>query len=394
MTTLDGVRLVARRELVERTRDRSFLISTAVTLVILCAFIVVPKVFFSNRTPTWDVGLVGSGSAALAGPLEQQAPLVGAKVRVRQPANLAAAEAGLHEGDLDLAVVDGGQLLAETNPDDQLVALVQASSRTARAQAALAEANLNEQQIRDALAPSPLPLRTREASDPQRKANRAIAFPAVLLLYGQLIGYGITVASGVVEEKATRVVEVLLATIRPLQLLAGKIVGVGLVGLLQLLLVGAVGLTVAVSIDAIDLPPGAFATLGLVLAWFLLGYSFYSVLFAVAGAVVSRQEELQNTATPLNLVLVASFLGAISAIGDPNGPIAKVTSFLPPVAPLTMPVRVAGGDAAAWEIVVSVLITLAAIALLVPLSARLYAGAVLRTGARVKLRAAWTASRG
>jgi ABC-2 type transport system permease protein len=109
---------------------------------------------------------------------------------------------------------------------------------------------------------------------------------------------------------------------------------------------------------------------------------------------VSRQEELQNTTTPLNLLLFASFFAAIAALRDPGGTIAKVASFLPPVAPLTMPVRVAGGEAAGWEIVLSVLLTLAAIALLVPLSARLYAGAVLRTGARVKLRAAWTASRG
>jgi ABC-2 type transport system permease protein len=394
MTTLDGVRLVARRELVERTRDRSFLISTVVTLLILCGFIVVPKVFFSNRTPTWDVGLVGGGSAALAGPLEQQAPLVGAKVRVQHPADVAAAEAGLQHGDLDLAIVDGHQLLAESNPDDKLVALAQAASRLTRAQAALAEAHLSELQIQRALAPPPLPLRSLEASDPQRKANRAIAFPAVLLLYGQLIGYGIAVASGVVEEKATRVVEVLLSAIRPLQLLAGKIVGVGLVGLLQLLIVGSVGLAVAVTVDAIDLPPGAFGTLGLVLAWFLLGYAFYSVLFAVAGAVVSRQEELQNATTPLNLVLVGSFLAAISALGNPSGTIAKVASFLPPVAPLVMPVRIAGGEAPGWEIAASVVLTLIAVALLVPLSARLYAGAVLRTGARVKLSAAWTASRG
>jgi ABC-2 type transport system permease protein len=394
MTTWDGARLVARRELVERTRERSFLISTAVTLVVLCAFIVVPRVLFSDGTPTWDVGLVGGGSAALARPLEEQAPLAGAKVRVQHPADLAAAEKALHDGDLDLVVVDGRQLLAESSPDDRLVAVVQAASRLSRAQAALAEARLSEPQIRAALAPPPLPLRSLEASDPQRRANRAIAFPAVLLLYGQLIGYGIAVASGVIEEKSTRVVEVLLSAIRPVQLLAGKVIGVGLVGLVQLLVVGGVGLAVAVAVDAIDLPPGAFATLGLVLAWFLLGYAFYSMLFAVAGAVVSRQEELQNTTTPLNLLLFASFFAAIAALRDPGGTIAKVASFLPPVAPLTMPVRVAGGEAAGWEIVLSVLLTLAAIALLVPLSARLYAGAVLRTGARVKLRAAWTASRG
>jgi ABC-2 type transport system permease protein len=392
MTTIDGIRLVARRELTERTRERSFIISTVVTLLILCGFIVIPKVFFSDRTTTWDVGLVGA--ASLARPLETQAPLVGARVRVHQVAGVAAAEAALRDDDLDLAVIDGRQLLAESDPDDRLVALVQAASRLARAQAALAEANLSEQQITDALAPPPLPVRTLEASDPERRANRAIAFPAVLLLYGQLIGYGYTVAVGVVEEKATRVVEVLLSTIRPVQLLAGKIIGIGLVGLVQLLIIGGIGLAVAVGIDAIDLPPGAFATLGMVLLWFLLGYALYSVLFAVAGATVSRQEEVQNTSTPMSLVLVASFLAAISALNNPDGTIATVTSYLPPTAPLVMPVRVAAGAASGWEIVVSVLLTLAAIAVLVPLSARLYSGAVLRTGARVKLRSAWSASRG
>jgi ABC-2 type transport system permease protein len=392
MTTFDGIRLVARRELTERTREKSFLISTVVTLLILCGFIVIPKVFFSDRTPTWDIGLVGA--AQLARPLETQAPLVGARVRLQRPANAAAAEAALRDGDLDLAVVDGRQLLAESDPDDQLVALVQAASRLARAQTALAEARLSEQQIANALAPPPLPLRTLEASDPERRANRAIAFPAVLLLYGQLIGYGYTVAVGVVEEKATRVVEVLLSTIRPVQLLAGKIIGIGIVGLIQLLIIGGIGLAVAVGIDAIDLPPGAFATLGMVLLWFLLGYALYSVLFAVAGATVSRQEEVQNTSTPMSLVLVASFLAAISALNNPDGTIATVASYLPPTAPLVMPVRVAAGAASGWEIIVSVLLTVAAIAVLVPLSARLYSGAVLRTGARVKLGSAWSASRG
>jgi ABC-2 type transport system permease protein len=394
MTTLDGIRLVARREVTERSREKSFLISTVVTLVILCGFIVIPKVFFSDRTTTWDVGLVGAGSAPLARPLETQAPLIGARVQVEQPAGVAEAEAALRDGDLDLAIVDGRQLLAESDPDDQLVALVQAASRLARAQSSLAEAQLSERQIADALAPPPLPLRSLEASDPERRANRAIAFPAVLLLYGQLIGYGYTVAVGVVEEKSTRVVEVLLAAIRPVQLLAGKIVGIGLVGLLQLLLIGGVGLAVAVGIDAIELPPGAVATLGMVLVWFLLGYALYSVLFAVAGAIVSRQEEVQNTSTPMSLVLVAGFLAAISALSNPDGPIAVVSSYLPPVAPLVMPVRVAAGAASGWEIAASVLITLAAIAVLVPLSARLYAGAVLRSGARVKLSSAWSASRG
>jgi ABC-2 type transport system permease protein len=103
---------------------------------------------------------------------------------------------------------------------------------------------------------------------------------------------------------------------------------------------------------------------------------------------------VQNTSTPMSLVLVASFLAAISALNNPDGTIATVTSYLPPTAPLVMPVRVAAGAVSGWEIVVSVLLTLAAIAVLVPLSARLYSGAVLRTGARVTLSSAWSASRG
>jgi ABC-2 type transport system permease protein len=188
-------------------------------------------------------------------------------------------------------------------------------------------------------------------------------------------------------------VEVLLAAVRPVQLLAGKIIGIGLVGLLQLFIIGGIGLVVALAFDRIVLPPGAAGTIGLILVWFILGYAFYSCLFAVAGAIVSRQEELQNTVTPLNLVLVASFFLAFSALQNPDGTLAQVASYLPPVAPLVMPPLVAGGTVPAWEVALSVLITLATIVALVPLAGRIYSGAVLRTGARVKLGAAWAAGR-
>ena len=395
MRTLDGIRLTARRELVERTkRDRSFLISTLITLAILIAIIFVPKLFGSDDPTEFDVGLVGSASQPLGQALSAQGEAADVRIRTSQPASAAEAEAAVRDGSLDLAVIDGRELVAEAEVDEQLNLLVQAASGSVRAQQTLQAAGVEPTEIQAALAPPPLPVRSLEPVDEDARSKRTIATVAVFLLYGQLIGYCFAVSMGVVEEKSTRVVEVLLAAVRPVQLLAGKIIGIGLVGLIQLAVIGAVGLVVAVASNAITLPPDAAGTIGSVLLWFLLGYAFYSSMFAVAGAIVSRQEELQNTAAPLNLLMIASFFVAFSSsVGGGDSTLAKVSSFLPPVAPLVMPVRIAGGNAALWEIGLSLAIMLASTVAVVVLAARLYEGAILRTGARVKLRDAWRGAR-
>jgi ABC-2 type transport system permease protein len=394
MRTFDGVRLVARREVVEQLRGKSFLISTAITLLILCGIIVVPRLLGAGRPETFDVGVVGGASTAVGRTLAAQADAAGVEVRLRRPADLAAAETAVRDGELDLAIVDGRELVVKSEVNEQLSLLVQSASRALRAQERLAAAGLDQAEIQSVLAPSPLPVRSLEPVDATERSKRTIATVSIFLLYGQLIGYCFTVAMGVVEEKATRVIEVLLAAVRPVQLLAGKVVGLGLVGLVQLAAIGAVGLAVAIAVDAISLPAAALPTIGWVLAWFLLGYAFYSSLFAVAGAIVSRQEELQNTATPLNLLMVGSFLVAFLGAGsNPGSTLTTVTSFLPPMAPLVMPVRIAAGEAAAWEVAVSLAIMLVSIVAVVLLAARLYEGAVLRIGARVKLRDAWSGAR-
>ena len=286
------------------------------------------------------------------------------------------------------------ELVAKAEVDEQLNVLVQGAARGVRAQQTLERAGVGQGDIQAALAPPPLPVRSLEPVDENARSKRTIATVAVFLLYGQLIGYCFAVAMGVVEEKSTRVVEVLLAAVRPVQLLAGKIIGIGLVGLLQLAVVGVVGLAVATASNTISLPPDAAGTIGSVLLWFLLGYAFYSSLFAVAGAIVSRQEELQNTATPLNLLMIASFFIAFSSsVGGGDTTLSKVSSFLPPVAPLVMPLRIAGGDTTMWEVALSLGIMLASIVAVVLLAARLYEGAILRTGARVKLSDAWRSGR-
>ena len=142
----------------------------------------------------------------------------------------------------------------------------------------------------------------------------------MLLLYGQLFGYGVWIATGVIEEKSSRVVEILLSAIRPRQLMAGKIVGIGLLGFAQLVFIAMFAIALAVITGAIpDSSETPIAIALLVIGWFVLGFAFYATLFAVAGSLVTRMEELQNVLTPINLPILVSFFISIGALENPNG---------------------------------------------------------------------------
>src|SRR5262249_21777385 len=123
--------------------------------------------------------------------------------------------------------------------------------------------------------------------------------------------------------------------------------------------------------------------------WFLLGYAFYAAVFAASAARVSRQEEVQNVTTPVTMVLLVSFLAGIYASNEPDSTLAAVLSVVPPFSALVSPPRVAAGALPLWQLLLSVGLMLLAVVLAVRVAARLYEGAVLRTGARVGLREAW-----
>jgi ABC-2 type transport system permease protein len=220
-----------------------------------------------------------------------------------------------------------------------------------------------------------------------------VAIIGVVVLYSLLILFAQFVAQGVVEEKSSRVVELLLATMRPWQLLAGKIIGLGLLGLGQILVIGVVGVTGALVFDLVDVPGELIGTVATVVAWFVLGYAFYACVFAVAASLVSRQEDLGSVLTPASMLLVGGFFVAVQAAGDPAGTLATVTSFVPGLSPLVMPVRQAAGEAAGWEVALAVVLMLVAIGLAVRLGGRVYAGALLRTSGRTKVREALRAER-
>ena len=382
------VRLVAAREVAARVRDKNFIISSVVIVLVLVGVLGL-QVAFSSGSEEIRVGLVGD--PALRAALEQQGDALDVDVRVVELDDGAAARAAVEAGDVDgVLVLDDGQepeLLVEQSAGGSLQAVVQG----AVAQLALAE------QLRAAgITSLDVPEVSVTALDPDADADGqrvVVAIIGVGVLYSLLILFGQFVAQGVVEEKASRVVELLLATMRPWQLLAGKILGLGLLGLAQIVLIAAIGVGGAIAFDLVDIPGELVGTAVSVVVWFVLGYAFYAAIFAVAASLVSRQEDLSTVVMPTTLVLIGAFVVGIQASADPGGALARITSYVPGLSPLVMPVRQAAGDVAAWEIALAVVLMLVAIALIVRLGGRIYAGALLRTGGKLKIREALNAER-
>jgi len=302
-----------------------------------------------------------------------------------------AAPRDLYGCDVDAALVGGSIVVKSSRPDD-LAAALQVSSQREEVRRALAAEGLTPEEIENALDRPAPPVRALEPVESDRGQAGIVAFVGVLALYGQLFAYGYWVASGVVEEKSSRIIEVLLATIRPSQLLRGKILGIGTLGLCQLMLIAGVGIGVALAVGALTFPAGAAVAAVYVIVWFLLGFFFYASLFAVAGAVVSRQEDLQATITPLSLVIVASFIVGVQAVQNPTSTLAAVASMVPFSAPLTMPSRLVLGQASPAAAVLSAALTIAGAFALIPLATRAYSRAVLQSG-RVRLRDAFRRDR-
>ncbi|MGY1809865.1 ABC transporter permease [Blastococcus sp. SYSU D00669] len=382
------VRLVAGREISTRLRDKGFLISTAVLLLLVVGVMAFQIVVNSGGSST-RIGVVGS-SATLEPALVSQGEAFGTDVEVRALADEDAARRAVDDGDVDAAVIDpegaDPRLLVQTE-GGETQALVETAVAAVSVAAQLQQADVT-------LDPPPrVDVVALQADGEDRTQATVVAIVGVGLLYFLLIMFGQFVAQGVVEEKASRVVELLLATMKPWQLLAGKILGLGLLGFGQIVILGVVGVVGALAFDVVDVPGQVLGTVVSVVLWFVLGYAFYASVFAVAASLVSRQEDLGSVLTPTTILLVAGFIIAIQAAGDPASTLATVTSYVPGLSPLVMPVRTAAGEAAAWEIGLAVVLMLVAIALIVRLGGRVYSGALLRTGGRVKLREALASER-
>jgi ABC-2 type transport system permease protein len=393
VTRFQVIRLVAGREVRERVRSKGFRISTGVMLVLILAVAILPGLLSDDGPTTYEVGVFGSQATQLADRLPAVAsPDDRVAVDVRRLADAAEGARLVDSGDLDAAVGDG-QVIVDKDLGDRLGFLVEEASRQVAGEAALAGVGVGGDVAGRALSPPPLQVRALNPTSKSQTEKQGVVFFGTVLLYGQLLGFGYWVASGVVEEKASRVVEILLAKAPPGQLLAGKVAGIGVVGIVQLLAFVTIGLVAATVSGAVDLPAGTLPVAAQLVGWFALGFAFYSCLFAVGGAMASRVEELQSTTTPLSFLAMGSFFAAITAGGDPGGPVAKVATFVPFSAPMVLPIRAAAGEVGPVEVLVSVVIVLASIVAVMALAARVYAGGALHLRGQLKLRNALRAAR-
>jgi ABC-2 type transport system permease protein len=377
------VRLVAGREISTRIRDKGFLIGSGVLIVLILGMLVFQVAINSGGDST-KLGVVG-GSAGVTDALQAQGRALDTDVSDVDYDDEAAARRAVEDGDVDAA------LLSPSAAQPEL--LVEKSGGTAET---LVQGAVQGMAVTQQLADAGVQLQSPPqldvvALDPDADADTEAAIVAlvgVVVLYSLLILFGQFVAQGVVEEKSSRVVELLLATMRPWQLLAGKILGLGLLGLAQMLVIAVIGVAGALAFDVVELPGRLIGTVVTVVAWFVLGYAFYASVFAAAASLVSRQEDLASVITPASLLLVVGFVISIQAAQDPSGTLSTVTSFIPGLSPLVMPVRQAAGAAEWWEVVVAVALMLVSIAAIVRVGGRIYSGALLRTGGKIKLREA------
>jgi ABC-2 type transport system permease protein len=377
---------VARREFVERSRSRAMRVSSAILLVLVVVGAVAATLSDRGR-PTDDFGLVGPRAVALAPALRLADRADDRTARIHRLRDRAAAERALRQGDVDVAIVDG-RLVVKESRSGAAVGIAQRAMAAQAAQTRLLAAGLTQREALEALAQAPQTVDVLDLGARDRERDKGMLWIGVLMLFSALIVYGQAAASSVAEEKSSRVIELLLTSLAPRRLLAGKVLGVGTLGVAQLAAVCVAGLVSAQIAGGEGLPPSAPETVALVVGWFVLGFAFYSVAYAALGALVSRQEDLEATTAPVNVLLIGAYFGANAAIQYPDGTWAQIAAFLPPLSPMIVPTRVVLGDMGATGLIAAVAIELLATLLLIRVAAGIYERSILRIGAPISLRSA------
>jgi ABC-2 type transport system permease protein len=348
-----ATKLVAGREITVRLRDKAFLISTVVFLLVAVAGAILPALFAGSSS---TVAVVQADAAAA---LDQAGMEVVSVPDAERAAQL------VRDGEVDAAVVPGDGpggltvLAMDRTPDSVVGAL----------------SNRPTVQLLDPDAVSPV-----------------LAF-MVPMAFGMIfffasLTFGIQIAQSVTEEKQTRIVEILVAAVPVRALLAGKVLGNGALALGQVALIALVSV---VSMQVVDSGDGLLGQLGPAIAWFLpffvVGFVLLASMWAVTGALVSRQEDISGASGPAQIVIMLPFFGVLFLNDNPMA--MTILSYIPFSAPTAMPLRLFFGDAAPWEPILALLILLVAAGLFLMFAARLYEGSLLRTNGKTSLAAAW-----
>jgi ABC-2 type transport system permease protein len=379
--------LVMQREILVKLKDRNFIIGTVLTIVFLVAAMVLPS-FFGGGSAGYQVAVTDQAAVDVVQQAESvlQAEDDGASLTAETVADRRAAQTAVLDGDVDAALVGepgAWELLFDGVPPAPLdVALAEVVRTHALAeQAETLGTTVEELTVGSTLVPVDL----SESQDGMPGFLQfALGFVFAILFYMAALTFGLQIANSVVEEKQSRIVEILAAMIPVRQLLLGKVLGNTILAFAQIALIVAVAL-VGLPLTGFDVAlPGIAQALLWYLPFFVLGFLALACIWAAAGALASRTEDVQATSMPLTMFLVVIFLLALNS----SGTLREVLSFVPVASTFVMPMRIVEGDIALWE----PLLALALVALFcagsIWLGAKLYERALLHTQGTLTWRAA------
>jgi ABC-2 type transport system permease protein len=387
--------LVAKREITDRARARSFWIASALLLVAVIAGAVIPALLQGSHS-TARVGVIDGPAGTLAETAVEAGRISGTGITVVFPTSMAQARSDLLAGSLDAVLVGDREVLVRqqgvfgsSTPGNSLPGALAQIAGLQRLYAALppaAAASLENRGIA-------VPVRGLTAP-PRGLASRITGLAVAVLMYVIILTYGIRITIGVGEEKASRVVEVLLTALRPVQLLVGKVIGMGLLALAQIVVMVGTYLLLGHAVGTTAIRGTATSVVLAGGLWLILGYAFYCTAFAAAGSLITRQADAYNAALPLQIPLTLAYVLSYTVIyASSVNPFYHVLAFIPFTAPVAMPVLVAVGAAPAWQVAVSAVITVAATAGMARLAGTIYERAILRSGGRLKVRQVLAAGR-
>jgi ABC-2 type transport system permease protein len=408
---LRNARLVAGREYGVRVRSRAFAISTVVLAIVATFAALTPlAIRLLDRESTIRVAASAPDERAADLTLRSLEIVLNAGVsldptgtpeydlRLVDPGDLDAARADVADGTLD------GLLVLSYGPDGRLDFEYVTASPGSRqavlfrlvavAVAASIRADEAKGLIGDFVVTDAVPGDGPSGSELDAAGSQILATILVMLVFITSVTYGMWVATSVAEEKSSRVMEVMLNAATPGEMLAGKVVGVGSAGFTQLAAIVVPAAAVIVLQgplsrlalgDAADGVPLGGLTLGILAAFavfFLLGFVLTALVYAAAGSLVSRQEDVQQVALPMLLLSFVAYFAAFFASTAPDAAWVAPLSWLPFFSPYLMVSRLVVGAVAPWEIALAVGLLVAAILLALVVAARVYAAGVLLYGQR------------
>jgi ABC-2 type transport system permease protein len=415
--------VIIKREYLIRVRTKAFLIGTIISPLLMLGLILLPAFFATRGGGTRHVTIVDqSNDATLFDAVKKRAEATtmtgdaGGSGRARfantqyelsrlslgPGENIEEVKARLNnevkeDSDRAYVVLPAGVLdSAEPeyyakNVSDPAIRGVEQAISTAVIERRLTRAGINPDQISGYM--KSVNMRTIKVG-PEGESEESgvptfiVAFIMLFFIYITILFYGIFVMRGVIEEKQSRIVEVVVSSVRPFQMMIGKIIGIGLVGLTQYAiwmlsagLLSFFGAKLFASTGA-DLPKIPASLLVYFIIYFLLGYFLYATLYAMVGAMVSSEEDAQQVQFPVTILIIIPMMVFSLVMNNPNSPTSVTLSMIPFFSPTLMMLRIAVDPPPWWQIGLSMLLMLLAILGAIWVAARIYRVGILMYGKR------------